>query len=269
MAMTCLNCPMCGGLFQYDSALSQPQLACPHCRGVLALPPLESPEISRNLDPASAAPLAKSGYSEPAAPIAEMLQLDCPACGGKFQFAASSVGRRVGCPMCAAVVVIPALPDKTQTARQPSDAATAPGGLVGESARMGSVGAGNVREGPAPLERAKKKKVEALLPPGAVLIAGNMELKEVPLPQAPHATSVGSRGENPSEREAAARAKREAGIKIVEQPNATKLIGHGIDQREIRVLSSEERVKRRFARNVVMFVMGVVILLATVYFLVR
>lgn len=45
-----LHCPRCGGLFQTDTSMSGKQVACPHCRGTVAVPQFGSRGEHRETD---------------------------------------------------------------------------------------------------------------------------------------------------------------------------------------------------------------------------
>jgi hypothetical protein len=53
----------------------------------------------------------------------------------------------------------------------------------------------------------------------------------------------------------------------VELHEPTKTVGQGEDQRELRQLTPEERARRRFRRNLIMWVVGTLVLIGTLAFL--
>lgn len=95
MPVVPLQCPLCAGLLQIDTALAGQQVVCPLCQGVVALPPAE---------------VFAAMFAPPAAPqmpAADLVQLACPVCNGPFQVPLAMAGQQVGCPHCGSPVMLP------------------------------------------------------------------------------------------------------------------------------------------------------------------
>ncbi len=140
MPVVPLQCPLCTGVLQIDSAWGGQQVACPLCQGAIALP-------------AEAALLAMLAAPPPAPANA----LHCPVCSGPFQVAPALAAQQVNCPHCGSLVAVPALaagpPTESHVAAQwepareqpatiddllPPGAAAAPAGPPAQSQPAGS-----------------------------------------------------------------------------------------------------------------------------------
>jgi hypothetical protein len=104
MPVVPLQCPLCTGVLQIDSAWGGQQVACPLCHGTIAVPPQHALLVM---------------LTAPSADVATTLH--CPTCAGPVQVAAHQQGQQVGCPHCGSVTMVPAL-----TSSPPPDAFAAP-----------------------------------------------------------------------------------------------------------------------------------------------
>lgn len=82
---------------------------CPHCQAAIRL---ENPEEARN------AP-TESTSTSPAPAAAEKIRIACH-CGSTVSAPSSAAGKRIRCPRCQAVTVVP-LPESTPAASEPED----------------------------------------------------------------------------------------------------------------------------------------------------
>ena len=106
MPAVSLQCPLCTGFIQVDSALGGQQVACPHCQGVMGLPP-ESVLLEMFAQSGLPAASGQEGYAAAGEMPGELVQLACPTCAGPFQLSAAMGGQQVGCPHCGSVMLAP------------------------------------------------------------------------------------------------------------------------------------------------------------------
>ncbi len=234
MTVVPLQCPLCHGAIQIDSAHAGSQVACPHCQGIITVPhfgpqppaPPQPPSYGFSppppyghnpAGPQSTVPGPPPGFGPPPPPplsfgqAEELLSLPCPRCGRLFQAPRAAAGQTLSCPHCTGPVTVPALhphasaapppPTPPQPAFAPPSPASAPR--------------------PTPLAPAN-------IPPAP--------RAPVPIPAhqgiAPVPTSAG-----------ASTALR----------NRSKTVGEGEQAVELRQLSREEKAKKRFRYNLIMW----------------
>jgi DNA-directed RNA polymerase subunit RPC12/RpoP len=245
-------------VLQIDTAWAGTEVACPHCQGAISLPP------------------------------ADAMQLACPLCSGPFQVTAAMAGQQVGCPHCGHPVTIPPLdpapspaavdagvvqppPKVEREPKRPIAADRLPPGMSTRPAARASdrlpPGTAPSREAPAtipvdsllppgadflppPSAAEEPSRVEALLPPGAAAVdlaaaARPRPFTPVLLPQEAVALPTPDGGQ----------------VTIKDTP---KTILSGDDEIELARLSREEKSRRRFRRNLILWGICLAILFGVV-----
>lgn len=228
-----LSCPLCSGILEVDSSAAGLQLACPACQGIITVPDLDRPD-----DHAPPPPHDPAGDSIATHPEV-VAELGCPHCTGNFQVTREMERQQVACPHCQGIVTVPWL---TQAGIEP---ANSPPALESPPAATS----------PPPAARHAEEVPD--LPPPA--LQPNPDVPNLP-PLAPHATpsqpSFRSSMQSPP---AVTIPTPDGGHVAVREP--IKTVGKPGEEIELRCLTNEERQHRRFTRNILMIVVGVMALL--------
>ncbi len=265
-----LQCPLCGSMMEIDASMAGMQVACPTCQGVVQTPPLEmGPGI---------------------VPAAEPLSLGCPICQGAFQVVPEMAGQQVACPHCQSPVGIP---DLWNAGAPP---VMEMGGMSMPPFEPPPVEAPD--DGLPVVRSGKKKKrigpnIADLLPPGAESLPP--ELPPVPAEPAPlpkddpaalaaallppgvaagGPVTVGEQkaiSTTPSKRPV--RLPTSAHGKVVPTPDGgyttlqdkPTMVDTAAGPMEVRKLSPEEKAKRRFRMNLIMYGVCLLILIIAGY----
>lgn len=247
-----LECPLCRGMIQVDCAMAGQQLACPLCQGTMQVPPAEA------LAAAIAPPIAGTPAYAPAIPPVPvtLMSLACPTCGGMFQVPPSAAGMQLPCPACGQLVTIPDASALAAASPPPAPVrptseleAMSPAADVASLLPPGAAETGAAAAGQMP-PSGPSWDVKTLLPPGAADAGTPGE--QVALPPAPRPILAPIAGD-PT-------------VAVKEKP---KVIGRGQNEVEVRRLSPEEKARRKLIRNVILFILGLVGLLAFVIYMSR
>jgi ribosomal protein S27E len=249
-------------MIQVDPAAAGQQVACPLCQGTMQVPPAEA-LAAAFAPPAPPAGPPSVAPAMPPVPVA-LMPLACPTCGGMFQVPPSAAGMQLPCPSCGQLVTIPdasalaaAVPPpapppapvaETEPMHVTSESQPTPG--PADIASLLPPGAATGFAAAVAVPQSSDWDVKTLLPPGASETGAATE--QVPLPPAPRPVLVPPTGGQ--------------AIAIVEKP---KVIGQGENEVEVKRLSPEEKARRRMVRNVILFVIGLMILLAFVVYMSR
>lgn len=248
MSAVQFHCPLCNGLFQVDDALAGIEVNCPHCQGLATVPDFAGPPLPPPPD--------------------EAMQLSCPVCTGPFQVTVELSGQDVTCPHCSQTV---AVPDWHQF--QPEDIALPPPVEPYLPPQIPVGRMGPVRSSPAPVTKPPETPGEKpagnrplpvsdpLLPPST---GGAARRTSEPADLLPPGAAAGERKPLPAQ--ISSRADRDT----VQIPTAQGYVGvhapvktvvHRGQEIELRQLTPEEKARRRFVRNSILFVFCVGVLI--------
>lgn len=255
MSAVQFHCPLCDGLFQVDDALAGIEVNCPHCQGLVTVPDFAGPP-----------PLPP--------PPGEAMQLSCPVCTGPFQVTVELSGQDVTCPHCSQTVSVP---DWHQF--QPGDAAPPPLPPpvepflppqlpVGRTAPIPSSPTPATKPPETPRENPASNRPlpasDPLLPPGTGSAARRTSEPADLLPPGAAGAAAGERKPLP------APIPTRSAKDTVQIPTAQGYVGvhapvktvvHRGQEIELRQLTPEEKARRRFVRNTILFVFCVGVLI--------
>jgi hypothetical protein len=287
MPSVSIQCPLCAGVLQVDTAWAGQQVACPLCEGLLTLPPAEmlagftSNEIA-------APPPQMPHEAEGTGPSDDSVTLACPACGGAFQVLLSLAGHHVGCPHCGTATTIPALATVEQSSPPvafdayipvevtPPPVPTAAPLELEESPRdVRSNRPSDARppDAPpqtAPLSGSAIQRDEATLHSNDALQPTAHSISEPGLQREPSRVSRPQPVPIDSRRAPLPAAPASSiGFSAVSLRDQERVVGEGSAEIELRRLTPEERARRRFRRNLILSGVCLAILLIVVYALTR
>jgi hypothetical protein len=293
-----LHFPHCGGHFKIDDSLSGQQVACPRCASVVAIPDLAPPVIAGQPPPPAPPEMASVPFESEFA-----FQFGCPVCGGVFQVTREMGGQEISCPHCYRAVLMPEFapapgveplpefpPSETHAIDASMDNLLPTGAAVSVNPSIGQPPGAEQRketfELPSkPFERQDRRaflepsaELDDLLPPGARLpIAAEpshaSEVDELPpavdrkkLQQTNDDNWKRTAGSQPLQRSGVAAdgsvlIPSESGYIALREPVKTVKTRRG--EVELRRLSPEEKERRRFRRNLIVWGLGLVFLIAT------
>lgn len=286
-----MACPVCAGWLAVPAALSGQQVGCPHCAspiliGPLASPPREFPGpesretapllVSAKKPSGKPATTAKSGNERlpPASKPSERLPpgKSAPAAPRADRLPPNQSPERVAKLPSAAAPDVPAAGSGAESPAtvelEAAHAQEARAAAASEIAALLPPGAEDWR--PAADEqpgqespKRSKRSIDDLLPPGADGSAGAMPGEQVEIPDAPR-------------RRPAIAANLPQGTVAVPTPDggfvtvteSPAVIGEGDEEIEIRRLTPAEKARRRFRRNLILWSVSILILLAVTWWLV-
>jgi hypothetical protein len=250
MPVVPLQCPLCAGLIQIDTALAGQTAICPLCEGVIGLPPAEAlaAAFSPPAGDASAGPLPPADDLPPQSDrLPPSSKPATPRPPPEPLFRRPTEDR-----------LPPAA--KLQAVEQPAERPVEQNDAI-ES--LLPPGAGVVGPPPAVTEPAParpKKLIDSLLPPGAASAsAAAAPGEQVPIPAAPRRGPL-----TPIQLPAGTAAVPTPDGGFVTIKDTPKTIVHGDEEIEVRRLTPAEKAQRRFRRNLILGGICLAILLAVV-----